>query len=106
MVISVHYSFDLVHIDCFAVLWLEDQDIVVRNQLGFIIFVRSDAEVAQVFAHIDTGPVLVLVNLTGKIGERHTVSVPGRRTRWCVSIYVSINPDNLGVRHELLHSSD
>lgn len=76
MVVSVHYGFDFVHLVNSTIIWFEDQDIIVRNQLGFIILVRSDAKVAQVFAHVNAGPVLVHLNLTGEVGERHTMSVP------------------------------
>ena len=106
MVVSVHHSVDLSHFAQLAGFWLENQDVVVTDELGLIFFIRSDSEVANIFSDIDTAPVFVLVDVTGKIGERHTMGVSGGGAIWSVGINMSINPDDFGVWHESLHSSN
>lgn len=106
VVVSVHGSIDLSHFLYFAVLWLENQNIVVANELSFIILIRSDSKIAKIFSHIDTSPIFVGGNLTGQESQRHTMSISRWGGRWSVGINMGINPDNLGVRHKSLHTSD
>lgn len=55
--------------------WLKNEDILVFDHLGLILFVRPDSEVAEVFGNVDALPVLVIWDKSGEIRQRHTVHI-------------------------------
>ena len=102
--VSIYVIFDASHFSRVAFARLKHKHVIVIYEPGLLFFILPDSKVAEVLFNVDAVPVLETRNFARQEWYGHSVCISGDLRR--LSIELGINPYELSIWHEALHTSD